>query len=300
MQWSPGELAAAAGGELARDGGGKISSAFIDSRAPIVGGLFVPIIAARDGHDFIAAAAAGGARAVLIDRAHEVPELDGSVAYVNVPGAKAPEMLRTGESLDGFTLIGFEASDERGGDALVFSHPKVDGLVRMKRAEGPLPEVIVPPLVVELKDATELAGPELVLTEIPRRAYQDLLADTSGRTWQVPAEEVRWWGEFGESDVLGKLVVNVAKDEAGTPRGIRLMSSPGAGTAASDGRGLSKGDTIKSVNGVPVTAKEDILRYLRGDGRGLSRYEVLVESESGVERTIVYEVERKKRRGPRR
>ena len=84
MEWSPGELAVVARGDLVRDGGSKISSAFIDSRAPIVGGLFVPIIAARDGHDFVPDAVAGGARAVLIDRAHEIPALDASVSVVRV------------------------------------------------------------------------------------------------------------------------------------------------------------------------------------------------------------------------
>lgn len=84
MEWSPGELAVAARGELVRDGGGKISCAFIDSRAPIAGGLFVPIIAARDGHDFIVDAVRGGAHAVLVDHAHEIPELDPSVSVVRV------------------------------------------------------------------------------------------------------------------------------------------------------------------------------------------------------------------------
>jgi hypothetical protein len=231
-----------------------------------------------------------------------LPEPDDSVAYIRVPGTDVPTTLRTGESLDGFTLIGFELSDARGEDAIVFSNPKVEGLVRMKRAEEPVPPVIEPPLVEEvaLKDATELAGPDLELSRIPRRAYQDLLADASGLTWQVPVEELRWWGEFGESDVLGKLVVNVAKSPDGTARGIKLMSQPGAGTGASDGRGLTKGDTILSINGVPITAKEDILRYLRGDGHGLLRYEVVVEGETGIERTLIYNVDRVRRRVPRR
>jgi len=230
-----------------------------------------------------------------------LPELDESVAYVNVPGGGDPAVLRTGESIEGFTLIGFESSDIRGEDALVFTNPKVEGLVRMKRAEGPLPPVVVPPLVQELVANNELAQRELVLTKIPRRAYQDVLADASGLTWRVPVEERRWWSEFGETEVLGKLVVNVVTDAEGKPRGIKLMSSPAAGTGASDGRGLKQGDTIKSVNGVPIHAKEDIVRYVRGDGRGLTRFEVVVENETGVERTIIYEFERfRRRRAPRR
>ncbi len=228
------------------------------------------------------------------------PELDESVAYVEGPGSGAVTMLRTGESIDGFTLIGFEASTERGEDALVFSNPKVDGLVRMKRSEDPLQNLTTPPLVRALADNNDLAQPEVDLMSIPRRAYQDLLADPSGLTWHVPAGEVYWWGAFGEDDVLAKLVVNVAKDAGGNAMGIKLMSQPGAGTAVSDGRGLMKGDIIKSINGVPTRSKEEIVLYLRGDGQGLGRYEVLVENETGVERTLVYEVERARRRSPSR
>jgi len=66
VHWTPETLAAAAGGRLLRRSERAIAGAFIDSRAPVVGGLFVPIVAARDGHDFIPAALAGGAAAVLV------------------------------------------------------------------------------------------------------------------------------------------------------------------------------------------------------------------------------------------
>ena len=66
MHWTPETLAAATGGRLLRRSERAIAGAFIDSRAPVPGGLFVPIVAARDGHDFIPAALAGGAAAVLV------------------------------------------------------------------------------------------------------------------------------------------------------------------------------------------------------------------------------------------
>lgn len=67
MHWTPETLATAAGGRLLRSGadGRAIAGAFIDSRTPVAGGVFVPIVAARDGHEFIPAAIAGGAGAVL-------------------------------------------------------------------------------------------------------------------------------------------------------------------------------------------------------------------------------------------
>ena len=66
-----------------RSGSGGIASAFIDSRAPIKGGLFVPIVAARDGHDFIGDAIRGGATAVLCGPERAVPVGDVTVVDVD-------------------------------------------------------------------------------------------------------------------------------------------------------------------------------------------------------------------------
>lgn len=73
MQWTPDALAQDAGGTLIRSTNHPIEGVFIDSRSPLAGGLFVPIVAARDGHDFISAAAQGGAAATLVQRGHAVP-----------------------------------------------------------------------------------------------------------------------------------------------------------------------------------------------------------------------------------
>lgn len=73
MRWTPETLAAAAGGRLRQIGARAIASAFIDSRAPRRDALFVPIVAARDGHDFIAAAAEAGASACLIAAGRSIP-----------------------------------------------------------------------------------------------------------------------------------------------------------------------------------------------------------------------------------
>lgn len=82
VRWTPESLAAAAGGRLIQSGGRPIDAAFLDSRQPRPDGLFVPIIAARDGHDFIPEAIAGGALAVLIARGRTPPA--GEVTIVEV------------------------------------------------------------------------------------------------------------------------------------------------------------------------------------------------------------------------
>ena len=73
MRWSPEEVAAITGGVLLQRADRTIHTAFIDSRRPLTDGLFVPIVAARDGHEFVLAAIRGGAAAALIGRGRISP-----------------------------------------------------------------------------------------------------------------------------------------------------------------------------------------------------------------------------------
>ncbi|MBE7195456.1 MAG: UDP-N-acetylmuramoylalanyl-D-glutamyl-2, 6-diaminopimelate--D-alanyl-D-alanine ligase, partial [Gordonia polyisoprenivorans] len=59
------EIADVVGGELTNGEDVTVTGATIDSRAVAAGQLFVPIVAARDGHDFIGSAVAAGATAYL-------------------------------------------------------------------------------------------------------------------------------------------------------------------------------------------------------------------------------------------
>ena len=68
MRWSLDEIAAATGGRLHGDGSIVVDGASQDSRDVRAGMLFVPLVAERDGHDFIADALAAGASACLTSR----------------------------------------------------------------------------------------------------------------------------------------------------------------------------------------------------------------------------------------
>ena len=83
VRWSPESLARAVEGRLLRAGTRPIATAFIDSRTPRADALFVPIVAARDGHDFIMAAAAAGASATLVARGRQLPT-EGAAADLTV------------------------------------------------------------------------------------------------------------------------------------------------------------------------------------------------------------------------
>ncbi|MFT4200543.1 UDP-N-acetylmuramoyl-tripeptide--D-alanyl-D-alanine ligase, partial [Gordonia sp. (in: high G+C Gram-positive bacteria)] len=82
MHFTSAEIAAATGG-AATGADVTVDGASIDSRTLEAGQLFVPIVAERDGHDFLPAALAAGAPAYLTSR-DDTPPPDG-VAAIRVP-----------------------------------------------------------------------------------------------------------------------------------------------------------------------------------------------------------------------
>lgn len=96
--WTAAEAAAATGGALEGACGWEVSGVSIDSRAIGRGDLFVALRAARDGHDFVAAALEAGAAAALVER-----RPDGL-------GAQAP-LLVAGNTLEGLRGLARAARD---------------------------------------------------------------------------------------------------------------------------------------------------------------------------------------------
>jgi len=77
------DIAAATGGTVIRGDASRTFSSFgIDSRTIIPGGLFFAIIAERDGHDYVAAAAARGAAGAVVS--HDIPGADPSFVLFKV------------------------------------------------------------------------------------------------------------------------------------------------------------------------------------------------------------------------
>ncbi|MCU1355395.1 MAG: UDP-N-acetylmuramoylalanyl-D-glutamyl-2,6-diamin opimelate/D-alanyl-D-alanylligase [Acidimicrobiales bacterium] len=96
MRFSTSEVAAATGGELfGRDT--EIDGATIDSRRIVPGQLFVPIVAERDGHEFISAAIRAGAD-----------------AYLTSGPIEAGTAIRVTDTAAALTALGSRARDELG------------------------------------------------------------------------------------------------------------------------------------------------------------------------------------------
>ncbi len=89
------DLAAATGGRL-EGPDVVVSGASIDTRSLAPGQLFVPIVAERDGHDFVADALAAGAGAYLTARAHQggtAIVVDDTAAALSAAGGLARDRL---------------------------------------------------------------------------------------------------------------------------------------------------------------------------------------------------------------
>ena len=69
--WTADEIAQAVGGQVAGDF--AVSGVSIDTRTVEPGDLFVPLVGARDGHDFVPQAVANGAAGVLAAKAVDAP-----------------------------------------------------------------------------------------------------------------------------------------------------------------------------------------------------------------------------------
>ncbi|WP_454714732.1 UDP-N-acetylmuramoyl-tripeptide--D-alanyl-D-alanine ligase [Caulobacter segnis] len=69
--WTADEIAQAVGGKVAGDF--AVTGVSIDTRSVEPGDLFVPLVGARDGHDFVAQAVANGATGVLAAKAVDAP-----------------------------------------------------------------------------------------------------------------------------------------------------------------------------------------------------------------------------------
>ena len=99
MRWTLDEVAAVTGGRLHGDGSTEVDCVTQDSRDVQPGMLFVPLVAERDGHDFISDAIAAGAAAYLTAR------------EPSVPGAAA---VRVDDTMAALTALGREARRQLG------------------------------------------------------------------------------------------------------------------------------------------------------------------------------------------
>lgn len=108
---SAADIAAAAGGVLLRGNPAASFLSFgIDSRTIEPGGLFFAVPARRDGHDFVAAAAAGGAAGAVVSREVAVPGPSFALIRVDDTVAALQRLARSVLAASGAKVVGITGS----------------------------------------------------------------------------------------------------------------------------------------------------------------------------------------------
>ncbi|MCY4067745.1 MAG: UDP-N-acetylmuramoyl-tripeptide--D-alanyl-D-alanine ligase [Acidimicrobiaceae bacterium] len=109
MRWSLREVAAATAGRLHGDGDQQIDGVVHDSREAKPLTLFVPLVAQRDGHDFIGDAVRSGACAYLTSRGrHEAPAA--AIEVADTQTALTALACRARDRLEALPVVGVTGS----------------------------------------------------------------------------------------------------------------------------------------------------------------------------------------------
>lgn len=222
-----------------------------------------------------------------------VSQPERSLARVNYDGKDS--WIQPGNSVAGFQLVQFTmyAVKKPGGPPtnmarMVFRHPEVKDDVVIEQAPSNLPPLTSDdntPVKRTLGPGVE-PGPILETQTPDPSAFRD---PETGH-WIIPATEQLWIETFGEKNIWSKLATEPVLDAQGVARGVKFKTIPEQGTPLVP-HGIGQGDVVVSINKVAVGSKEDILNYLRGDGKGLERYDVVIDTNGSI-RTEVYVVRR--------
>jgi len=144
--------------------------------------------------------------------------------------------------------------------------------------------------LVDPKEIGDAAGPGVSLPKKqPRERPTRELVEIRENEFNVPPEEQEWWGAYGEDELTSKVALEPAKVDG---KSIGLMFKSVEKKSMMERRGVKSGDILKSINGKPVRTRQGIVNYLNKEGKGLKRYEVIIE-RNGKDIKKVYHVKPK-------
>ena len=98
--------------------------------------------------------------------------------------------------------------------------------------------------------------------------------------WSVPKEEREWFRVYGEKVIEDIAVIPEKDPDTGKPNGVRIKTIRKGSILAK--RGLKPGDKVISINGKPVTSRQDAISYVKGEGKGATRYIVEIERRGTI------------------
>lgn len=212
----------------------------------------------------------------------------GTVLQVKDSQKASTVLLVPGESLDDWKLVQVDINLATGACRAGFSNPAYEkGILSIEQKLPAFPDVAKagdPTPFVPEYPSDSVARKDAVKREVLTvQAYKD----SATGEWWVPDDETTWMEIWGESEILSKTKFKER------PEGLEISTRPPR-AALDSTRDFDQGDVVVSINGTPVRTLADVTNYLRGAGRGLARYEVVVERD-GARRTQVYNVQRSRR-----
>ncbi len=115
------------------------------------------------------------------------------------------------------------------------------------------------------------------------------MVEKSPGVWEVPRQTARWWGEYGEERLQDVSLQPVVNPKTKKPMGLQVRSIKKGSIL--ERRGIRKGDILRSINGHRVGSRQEAIAYLKGEGRGLTRYVVEIDRDGRI-LTLTYNVHR--------
>lgn len=218
------EVATVVGGVVHGDPALTVTGpAYVDSRAPVPGGLFVAVVGERvDGHDFVA-----GAHAVLGSRPTEAPTV-----VVADPVAALSRLARHVVDTLGIPVLALTGSQGKTGTKDYLAHVLAVAGPTVATAANNNNEIGVPLTVLRADEATDFLVVEMGARGIGHIAYLcDIAPPTVAAVINVGTAHI---GEFGSREAIaaakGELV------EALPDTGVAVLNSDDDLTAAMAGR----------------------------------------------------------------
>jgi UDP-N-acetylmuramoyl-tripeptide--D-alanyl-D-alanine ligase len=244
MRFSATDVAAAVGGTLHGDAGVHVEGVAIDSRLVRGGELFVPIVAERDGHDFIRSAIDAGAAAVITQA--RVPDGVTAVAVADTAAALL-DVGRLARSKLGSMVVGITGSVGKT-STKDLAAAALARRWRTTASERSFNNELGVPLT--LANAPTEAQAVVVEMGARGRGHVALLCDVARPTVAVVTAVVH-----AHTEMFGSI------EEVAAAKGELVEALPAAGTAV-----LNADDRLVSFMAAHTAAR--VLRYSVGDEPG--------------------------------
>jgi PDZ domain len=142
--------------------------------------------------------------------------------------------------------------------------------------------------IVKRDSEEEIVEPESNLLLVPRVAFSRNPPETTridDSTWQIGVDTADRFAKNYAEELAIQRSADHRDPRTGRRDGIQLLDvAPGS---MAESHGLSSGDIVKSINGHPVTSKQEAITFVKNNKDVYDKWEVVVESK-GLEKTLVY------------